>query len=143
MFIGEFSHKLDGKGRVAVPAKFRDELGSSAVLTKGLDTCLVLYPKHEWELLAEKLAAMPLSKANTRAFSRLMLAGAMEVDLDAQGRIMIPDYLRAYSGIDSAAVVTGLYNRIEIWSENVWTKYRNAMETESEEIAEALGDLGI
>ena len=143
MFIGEFNHKMDAKGRIAVPAKFRDELGSTAVLTKGLDACSVLYPKHEWDILAEKLANMPLSKANTRAFARLMLAGAMEVELDAQGRMIVPDYLRKYADLDETAVVTGLYNRIEIWGEDRWVNYRDAVEKESEEIAEALGDLGI
>lgn len=143
MFIGEFTHKIDGKGRMAVPAKFRDQLGTTAVITKGLDSCLVIYPKHEWDLLAEKLAAMPLSKANTRAFARLMLAGAMEVDLDAQGRVMVPDYLKNYADLEGTAVVTGLYNRIEVWCEESWEKYRDAMEKESGEIAETLGELGI
>ena len=94
MFIGEYQHSLDQKGRLAVPVKFRAELKKGAVVTKGLDNCLFLYPKSEWQKLAKKLVNLPINKANTRAFSRLMLAGAMEVEFDKQGRIMLPEYLR-------------------------------------------------
>ena len=90
MFIGEYTISMDAKGRIAVPAKFRALLNSAAVVTRGLDQSLFLYPKHEWEIIATKLAALPLSKANSRAFSRLMLAGAWDIELDKQGRVMIP-----------------------------------------------------
>ncbi len=117
MFIGEYQHNLDEKGRLAVPAKFRQLLTKGAVVTKGLDNCLFVYTKTEWAKLAEKLAQLPISKANTRAFGRLMLAGAMELEIDKQGRVVLPDYLRKYAGLTKKTIVAGLYNRIEIWNE--------------------------
>src|SRR3989339_2072886 len=111
MFIGEYQHNIDPKGRLAVPAKFRQILTKGAVVTKGLDDCLFLYPKVEWQKLADKLAALPISKANTRAFARLMLAGAMDVEVDKQGRVMIPEYLRKFANVTKSVVVAGLYNR--------------------------------
>ncbi|NUM25204.1 MAG: division/cell wall cluster transcriptional repressor MraZ [Candidatus Buchananbacteria bacterium] len=143
MFIGEYQHNIDQKGRLAVPAKFRKALSKGAVVTKGLDDCLFLYTKDEWKKLADKLAALPISKANTRAFARLMLAGAMDVDIDAQGRMLIPDYLRHYAGMSKKVVVTGLYNRLEIWDEEKWNIYKKGTETKSGDIAEALGELGV
>ena len=143
MFIGEYNHSLDEKGRLAVPAKFKTELLKGAVVTRGLDNCLFLYPKKEWQVLAEKLAKLPISQSNTRAFSRLMLAGAMDVSLDKQGRIMLPDYLRKYSSIKKKVVIAGLYNRLEIWDEVLWEKYKSGTEKNSGDIAEALGELGV
>jgi len=143
MFIGEYHHSLDAKGRMAVPAKFRKPLQRGAVVTKGLDNCLVIYPRVEWEALAAKLSALPLSQANTRAFSRLMLAGAMDVETDKQGRLMIPEYLRTYGELGKKVVIAGLYNRLEIWSESKWNAYRSKTEKASNEIAEQLGSLGV
>ena len=143
MFIGEYKHNLDEKGRLAVPVKFRRELGKTAVITRGLDGCLFLFTKVEWEALAKKLTALPLAQANSRAFVRLMLAGAMEAPLDGQGRVLIPEYLRTYSGMKSKAVVTGLVNRVEVWDEERWTRYKAKTEAASDEIAERLGELGI
>lgn len=143
MFIGEFKHNLDSKGRMAVPAKFRSKLKKGAVVTRGLDNCLFLYPKEQWEKIAEKLAGLPISQAKARAFSRLMLAGAMAVDFDSQGRINVPDYLREYAKIGKKAVIAGLYDRLEIWDETAWEKYKSGAENESAEIAEALGELGV
>jgi MraZ protein len=143
MFIGEYQHNIDQKGRLAVPAKFRTELAKGAVVTKGLDDCLFLYPKTEWKKLADKLAALPISKANTRAFARLMLAGAMDVEVDKQGRMLVPDYLRKYAGMKKKVVITGLYNRLEIWDQVKWNKYKQGTETKSGDIAEALGELGV
>lgn len=143
MFIGEYRHNLDEKGRLAVPVKFRKELAKGAVVTKGLDECLFLYTKDEWQKLAGKLAALPISQSNTRAFSRLMLAGAMDVEIDKQGRMLIPDYLRQYSGMQKKVVIAGLYNRLEIWEEAKWEKYKKSTEHNSGDIAEALGELGV
>lgn len=143
MFIGEYQHNIDPKGRLAIPAKFRHQLAKGAVVTKGLDDCLFLYPKNEWEKLAEKLAALPISKANTRAFSRLMLAGAMDVEVDKQGRMLIPDYLRKYAKMKKKVIVAGLYNRLELWDETAWNKYKQGTENKSSDIAEALGELGV
>ncbi|MDP3901493.1 MAG: division/cell wall cluster transcriptional repressor MraZ [bacterium] len=142
MFIGEYQHNLDEKGRLAVPAKFRQQM-RGAIITRGLDKCLWVFNKSEWELLAQKLIALPLAQANSRAFVRLMLAGAMEAPLDVQGRILVPDYLRRYSGLKKSAIVAGLYNRIEIWDENKWQNYKSKTEASSDDIAEKLSELGI
>lgn len=143
MFIGEYHHSVDEKGRMAVPAKFRAKLKQGAVVTKGLDNCLVIYPRAEWEALAEKLSSLPISQANTRAFSRLMLAGAMDIELDKQGRMVIPEYLRSYAEVEKKVVVAGLYNRLEVWDEAKWEAYRSETEDASNEIAEQLGELGV
>jgi MraZ protein len=143
MFIGEYKISMDVKGRVAVPAKFRNMLAAGAVLTRGLDNSLFLYPKVEWEAIASKLAALPLAQANSRAFARLMLAGAWDVEIDKQGRMIIPDYLRQFGRLTKKVVAAGLYNRIEIWDEQTWEDYKTNSEKESTAIAEALGDLGV
>lgn len=143
MFIGEFEHTLDSKGRLAVPAKFRRGLSRGAVVTRGLDHCLFLYDEKEWQKVAVKIATLPISQANMRAFTRLMLAGAMEVEIDSQGRIVLPFYLREYAHLEKEAVVTGLYNRIEIWDKFLWKSYSSRTEREGEKIAETLGALGV
>lgn len=143
MFIGEYNHSIDEKGRLAIPVKFRTELAKGAVVTRGLDNCLFLYPQKDWEALAEKLSKLPISKANTRAFARLMLAGAMDCEVDRQGRIVLPDYLRTYAGVSKKVVVAGLYNRLEIWDETAWSKYKVSTEKRGGDIAEALGELGV
>lgn len=143
MFIGEYSHNLDEKGRMAVPVKFRKDLAGGAIVTRGLDGCLFIYSMRDWEQLAQKLMALPLSQSNSRAFARLMLAGAMDVEVDAQGRVLIPEYLRKYAGLDKKVVVAGLYNRIEIWDETKWNEYKEKTEKESDEISEKMGELGI
>ena len=143
MFIGEYTSSMDAKGRSAVPAKFRLKLNASAVVTRGLDQSLFLYPKQEWELLAAKLSALPLSKASSRAFARLMLAGAFEVDIDRQGRMIIPDYLRKFASLTKKVVAARLYNRIEIWDEQAWQNFKSNTERESSSIAEGLGELGV
>ena len=141
-FIGEYKHSLDEKGRVALPAKFRQRL-KGAIITRGLDRCLFVFNQDEWLVLAKKLTALPLAQGNSRAFVRLMLAGAMEAPLDSQGRILIPEYLRKYADLKRTAVVAGLFNRIEIWDEKNWEQYKAKTESASDEIAEKLGELGI
>lgn len=143
MFIGEYQHSLDTKGRMAIPAKFRASLKSGAVITRGLDNSLFIYTKKEWSVLAKKLASLPISQANTRAFSRLMLAGAMDVRLDKQGRVIIPEYLRKFASLSKKAIIAGLYNRLEVWDEKTWNSYKAKTEKESTAIAEKLGELGI
>jgi MraZ protein len=143
MFIGEYTISMDSKGRIAVPAKFRSLLATSAVVTRGLDQSLFLYPKNEWEGIASKLAALPLSQANSRAFSRLMLAGAWDIELDKQGRVMLPEYLRKFANLSKRIVIAGLYNRLEIWDEQAWLAYKANTERESTSIAEGLGELGV
>ena len=143
MFFGEFRHKFDAKGRIAVPAKFRKRLSKGAVVTRGLDASLFLFPKEEWDKLAHKLASLPLGRADSRALSRLMLAGAMEVELDKQGRIIVPDYLREFASISKDAVIAGLYDRLEIWDTKKWDTYKKATERDVSNIAEQLGELGL
>ncbi|MFA5386236.1 MAG: division/cell wall cluster transcriptional repressor MraZ [Candidatus Paceibacterota bacterium] len=143
MFIGEYQHNLDVKGRVAIPAKFRAKLTEGAIITRGLDRCLFVFTRKEWEVLAQKLVALPLAQSNSRAFVRLMLAGAIDVEIDSQGRILISDYLRKYADLKKKIVFAGLYNRIEIWDTDVWKEYKRKTENESEEIAEKLSELGI
>ncbi|MDI6734151.1 MAG: division/cell wall cluster transcriptional repressor MraZ [Patescibacteria group bacterium] len=143
MLLGEYKHNLDIKGRMAIPVKFREKLKTGAIITRGLDRCLFIFGAKEWEILAQKLIALPLAQANSRAFVRLMLAGAMDVLLDSQGRILIPDYLRGYAGLKKQVIVAGLYNRIEIWDGEAWQKYKSKTESASDEIAEKLGELGI
>ena len=143
MFIGEYQHTLDEKGRLALPAKYRANLSSGAVVTRGLDRCLFLYPRNEWEKLAARLAALPMAQSNTRAIARLMLAGAMDVTPDKLGRMLIPEYLREYSGLERSVALSGLYNRLEIWNAEEWKKYKQATEAQSADIAEKLGELGL
>ncbi len=143
MFLGEYHHSIDDKGRLAVPIKFRADLSKGAVITRGLDGSLFLFPSEEWGKLAEKLASLPLGRANSRAFARLMLAGAMDVELDKQGRIVIPEYLRGYAGMDKQVVLAGLYNRLELWDKTKWETYKTATEGEAVGIAEQLGEIGL
>jgi MraZ protein len=143
MFIGEYQHNLDTKARLAIPAKFRNQLSGGAIITRGLDRCLFVFTSKDWEILAGKLIALPLVQADSRAFVRLMLAGAAECDIDSQGRVLVPEYLRKYADLKKEVVITGLYNRIEIWDSEVWSSYKKKTEGASEEIAEHLRDLGI
>ena len=143
MFIGEYSHNIDDKSRLAIPTKFRSDLAGGAVVTKGPDNCLFLYTKTEWQKLADKLSNLPFASANNRAFARLMLGGAMDVTSDRQGRIILPDYLKRFAGLRKQVVIAGLYNRLEIWDASTWAKYKTATEKKSEEIAERMGELGV
>jgi MraZ protein len=143
MLIGEYQHNLDEKGRLAIPAKFRNILKEGAVVTKGLDNCLFLYSKEKWQEMAEKFAKLPVSQAKARAFSRHMLAGAMEVEFDNQGRITLPEYLRKFANLHKKLIVAGLFDRLEIWEESEWNKYRSGNDKNSNRIAESLGELGI
>src|ERR1700749_3568100 len=143
MLLGEYRHNLDIKGRMEIPAKFRDKLTAGAIITRGIDNCLFVFANNEWEALDAKRIGLPLAQATSRAFTRLMLAGASDVEVDAQGRILIPDYLRKYAGLKKEVVVAGLYNRIEIWDEAAWSSYKTKTESSSESIAEQLGELGI
>lgn len=142
MFIGEYQVSMDLKGRIAVPAKFRSGL-NAAVITRGLDKSLFIYPKAEWEKIAAKLASLPMSQSNSRAFVRLMLAGAYDLEFDKQGRVLVPDYLRKFANLTKKVVVAGLYNRLEVWDSATWENYKQETEKESTNIAEALGALGV
>ena len=143
MLLGEYRHNLDTKGRMAVPAKFRESLTAGAIITRGIDSCLFVFTNSDWEELVKKLIALPIAQANSRAFVRLMLAGATDVSLDNQGRILIPDYLRKYANLKKEVVAAGLYNRFEIWDSVEWNAYKTKTESTSEIISEKLGELGI
>ncbi|HLD25444.1 MAG TPA: division/cell wall cluster transcriptional repressor MraZ [Candidatus Andersenbacteria bacterium] len=143
MFIGEHSHTIDTKGRLSIPVKYRQQLTEGVVVTRGLDHCLFLYPKAEWGEIARKLAALPLSQKKSRAFTRLMLAGAWDAELDSQGRVLLPEYLRAFAGLVKQVTVAGVYSRLELWDEDTWHTYRQNTEAASEDIAESLAELGI
>ncbi|MDD3386600.1 MAG: division/cell wall cluster transcriptional repressor MraZ [Candidatus Pacebacteria bacterium] len=143
MIIGQYNYNLDPKKRLTVPTKFRSVLSKGAILTRGIDGCLFLYPQKQWNELADKLSKMPLSQANARSFARVMIAGAMDVKIDSLGRILIPDYLKEYAKLDKKVVIAGLYDRIEIWDEENWKKYGETTGTQVENIAEGLKELGI
>lgn len=143
MFIGEYHHTIDDKGRLAVPMKFREALARGAVVTRGLDSSLFLLPLEEWGKLAEKMANLPLGQANSRAFARLMLAGAMDVTLDRQGRCVVPEYLRDYAGLRKDVAIVGIQSRLEIWDAETWKSYVRKAEEDAVTIAEQLGSLSI
>lgn len=143
MFIGEYKYSIDDKKRLAIPPKFRQVLGKKAVITKGLDQCLFLYSAKEWEAQAEKISKMPWTQADARGFARVMLAGAMEANIDNLGRILVPDYLKDFAGLGKKVVVVGVYNRVEIWDESKWKEYNEKTESVVGDIAEKLKELGV
>lgn len=143
MLIGEYRHNIDAKKRVAVPAKFRREIGEKAVITKGQEKCLLVYPVGEWEKVAEKLSQLPTGSADNRNFLRVLLSGATEVDIDALGRILIPDYLKDFAELKDKAVIAGLYKKLEIWNEDNWNAHKAKIENQADALAEKLGELGV
>ncbi|KHM51506.1 MAG: division/cell wall cluster transcriptional repressor MraZ [Anaerovibrio sp.] len=143
MLMGEYNHSLDAKGRVILPADFRAELGESFIITKGLDNCLFIYPQSEWEQLSVKLRQLPLAKTEARAFVRFFFAGARQVELDKQGRFLIPATLRQHASLKKDAVLIGVSNRIEVWSKDEWLKYNEEITPSVSAIAETLAELGI
>ncbi|MGX4669133.1 division/cell wall cluster transcriptional repressor MraZ [Cerasibacillus sp. JNUCC 74] len=143
MFMGEFQHNIDTKGRIIVPSKFREELGTTFVVTRGLDQCLFAYPMTEWKILEEKLKKLPLTKRDARAFTRFFFSGAIECEIDKQGRINIPQTLRTYASLEKECVIIGVSNRIEIWSHSTWETYVTESEESFAEIAENLMDFDI
>ncbi|WP_020155624.1 division/cell wall cluster transcriptional repressor MraZ [Caldibacillus debilis] len=140
MFMGEYRHSIDAKGRIIIPAKFRENLGDTFVLTRGLDQCLFGYPMDEWKTIEEKIKSLPLTKKDARAFSRFFFSGATECEIDKQGRVNIPATLIQYAKLEKECVVLGVSNRIEIWSKEIWEEYFNDSEQSFSEIAENLID---
>lgn len=143
MLVGEFNHNLDAKGRVSVPSKFRDDLGSSFIVTKGLDNCLFAYSKEEWIKFEEKLKTLPLTNINARNFTRFFLAGATECEIDKQGRINIPQNLREYASLTKDVCIIGVGTRVEIWDKARWESYTSPENMDLDEIANQMSDLGI
>ncbi len=142
MLIGEYTHALDAKNRLSLPAKFRKELGKKVIVTNGLDACLFLYSEREWAAISEKIAALPLGQTDTRGFSRFMLSGAVEADVDAAGRILIPDFLKRFGRLKNRVVLTGVMRRVEIWDEAAWRAYKRRIERGADRMAERLGEIG-
>jgi len=128
---------------MAIPSKFQGQLESGAIITRGLDNCLFIFTNEEWKRVADQIKQQSFTTANARAFSRLMLAGAMDVKLDNQGRILIPGYLSEYAKLGQKVVVAGLYDRLEVWNENAWEKYKKDTESNANDIAEHMSNLGI
>jgi MraZ protein len=143
MFIGEYTHTLDAKKRLSLPAKFRKELGKKAVITHGLDNCLFVYSPKQWERIAEKLSALSMGQADTRGFNRFILAGAIESDVDSIGRILIPDYLKSFANLDAKVSVIGVSDRIELWDEKRWGTYKKSIQKQADALAEKLGEVGV
>jgi MraZ protein len=143
MFLGEFTHSVDAKGRLAIPAKFRLRLGEGAVVTRGLDGCLVIYPAQEWQEFAEKLDKLPATQPDVRDYKRFIFSGATECDFDRQGRVLIPAFLREYCGLEDTAAVIGQYSKVEIWSQSRWEERRPKEQIDGEHIAERLSGLGL
>lgn len=143
MFMGEFRHNIDEKGRIIVPAKFREGLGETFVLTRGLDQCLFVYSMEEWKILEGKLKSLPLTKKDARSFTRFFFSGAIECEVDKQGRVNIPQPLRTYSKLDKECVIIGVANRIEVWAKETWEDYFIQSEQSFVDIAENLLDFDI
>ena len=143
MLIGEYTHTLDEKKRLSLPSKFRKELGKKVVVTHGLDNCLFLYPINEWSKIADKLGALSMGQSDTRGFNRIMLAGAVEVDVDAIGRVLIPEFLREFAGVGSKAVFAGVHSRVEVWDESRWKEYKGKVLKQADQLAQKLGEIGV
>lgn len=142
MFIGEYQHSVDEKGRLSVPVKFRDALAVGCVLTRGLDGCLWLYPQEGWNKIAGQVSKLPITQKSARSFSRFILSGAMDLKVDKAGRINLPKYLADYAEIKGKVVVIGIDDRLEIWSAEKWENFKTEMEKNSEEVAENLAEIG-
>lgn len=143
MFMGQYEHMVDDKGRLALPARFRDRLAQGLVVTRGLERCLLVYTAADWSVLAERIATLPLTQSDARAFTRFLFSGAMDAQLDRQGRVVIPGYLREYAGIREDVVIAGANTRLEIWDREAWNQAVGKVEDEGVLIAEHLASLGI
>lgn len=143
MLIGEYTHTLDPKKRLSVPAKWRKELGKRVVVTKGLDTCLFVYPLKEWGQITEKIGQLPFGQASTRDFNRFFLSGAVETEVDSAGRILVPDFLKEFAKLGSKVVLAGVHDRVEIWDETAWDEYKHRIEKQADALAEKLGEVGV
>ena len=143
MLIGEYKHSLDTKKRLSLPSKWRKELGGKLILTRGLDNCLFVYPLKEWQKITDKVADLPLGQADTRGFNRFFLSGAVEVEVDKIGRILVPDFLKEFAHLKTKVVLAGIHDRVEIWDEKQWNDYKRQIERQADALAEKLGDIGV
>ena len=143
MLIGQYEHTIDVKKRLALPSKFREELGDKVIITKGVESCLVVYTENEFKVMSDKLSNLTLTQSEARSFTRTILAGAMEVTLDKLVRILVPDYLKKYAALNKNVVICGLSNRLEIWDKEQWDEWTKKAEEGVSEIVSKLGGLGI
>ena len=143
MLIGEYTHTIDSKNRVSLPAKFRKEMGKSLVVTPGLDHCLFIFTKKEWVKISEKLSGFSMLAADNRSFNRFMFGGATEVDVDNIGRFLLPDFLKTRANLSEKVSLVGVQNRVEIWNESAWNNYKKTVEKEADGLAEKLGGAGM
>ena len=143
MFIGEYNHTIDTKSRIIIPSKIRESLGPSFIMTKGLDYCLFVYPQEEWRIFEEKLKKLPLTQKDARAFVRFFFAGAVECEVDKQGRVLIPLNLREHAKLKNDAVIIGVSNRLEVWDKKNWEEYNENEDLSYDSIAEKMVELGI
>jgi MraZ protein len=143
LFYGEYIHSLDPKGRIIIPSKFREELGTKFIITKGLDGCLFVYPQNEWIRIEDKLKALPFTDRDVRSFVRFFFSGASESELDKQGRVLIPSILREYASITREICVIGVSSRVELWDKQKWDEYNNKENLNPDLIADKMSMLGI
>ncbi|MCH7529779.1 division/cell wall cluster transcriptional repressor MraZ [Patescibacteria group bacterium] len=143
MLIGEFTHTLDTKKRLSLPSKFRKQFGKKVIVTKGLDNCLFVYSLKEWEKISQRLGELSIGQSDTRGFNRFMLAGAVEIDVDLVGRILIPEFLKKFAQLTDKVVFAGIHNRVELWNEKAWSIYKKRIEKQADKLAEKLGELGV
>jgi MraZ protein len=143
MLIGEYTHSIDEKNRVSLPAKFRSEMGKKLVVTPGLDNCLFVFTLKEWAAIETKLNTSSLLQSDNRSFNRFMFGGAVEAEVDSIGRILIPDFLRDRASLKNKVVIIGVSNRVEIWNEKAWGEYKKVVEKQADTLAEKLGQVGV
>ena len=143
MLIGEYKHTLDSKKRLSLPSRWRKELGKKLVVTRGLDNCLFVYPLKEWQKITAKVGQLPLGQADTRSFNRFFLSGAVEVEADKIGRILVPDFLKEFAKLGTKVVLAGIHDRVEIWDEKKWNDYKKRIENQADYLAEKLGTIGV
>ncbi|MEX0935182.1 MAG: division/cell wall cluster transcriptional repressor MraZ [Candidatus Paceibacterota bacterium] len=143
MLIGEYTHTLDDKKRISLPAKFRRELGKTVVLTRGLDNCLFLYSLSRWEQISEKLTQLSFGQSDSRNLNRFMLSGAVEANVDSSGRILIPDVLKEFASLEDKVILAGVGNRVEVWNTESWEECKERIESQADMLAERLGDVGM
>jgi MraZ protein len=143
MLIGEYKHSLDDKNRISLPVKFRKEMGKKIVVTPGLDNCLFVFTIKEWVKISSRLSESSMLQADNRSFNRFMFGGAVEIEVDAIGRMLIPDFLRGRANLKARVTVIGVQNRVEIWNEKAWDEYKNVAEGKADALAEKLGNVGV
>lgn len=143
MLIGEFTHSLDNKNRLSLPAKFRQEMGKRVILARGLDHSVAIFTIKEWEKIAEKLSEPSMLQADNRNFNRFMFSGAVEVEVDSIGRMLVPDFLKEWGKLGDKVAIIGVQNRAEIWNENAWRERKAEVEKQADTLAEKLGQMGI